>query len=77
MKYRAQFRQAEKIITKMGGATALSRLIGAGRNTIVKWRIPIDEQGRGGIIPQRWVGPILEAAAQKGVALTPDDWSPL
>lgn len=58
---------AKEIIDRFGGQTALAKLLGKGQSTVAYW-------AKSGTIPARWHGPLLDLAAEKGVALSPHDF---
>ncbi|NBN62080.1 hypothetical protein [Pannonibacter tanglangensis] len=68
--------QASRVIAAFGGAAQLARFLTASgypirRETIYRWTYPPEQDGRGGLIPRRWI-PIIKAIAPKfGVVLTP------
>ena len=62
--------QAERIIGKFGGLTALSRELGHRHCTTVQgWK-------ERGLIPTQYHLPIIEKAREHGIDLTPADFFP-
>jgi len=80
----AEFRtlsQAERIISKFGGARDLAKAlkaIGRERNfaTIYKWTYPRGPNGTGGVIPTAAWPDIMAAARYCGVLITAEDLDP-
>lgn len=68
---------ARTIITKLGGVAAVSRLARVHRTRVSNWMRPKERGGTGGIIPQRHIRCLLDAAQRSGVALTAEDFFPL
>jgi DNA invertase Pin-like site-specific DNA recombinase len=67
---------AKRIINKLGGARAVSLMLGVSVQAVYKWLVPIKEGGCGGLIPVRRQIELMVAAAQRGIKLTPDDFFP-
>jgi len=59
--------QAEKVIAKFGGQSALAKLIGKGQSTVQHWASK-------GIIPSKWQSKLLAIAAEQSVSLSPSDF---
>lgn len=57
---------ARGIVERLGGQSAVARLIGKGQSTVAYWV-------KAASIPARWHAVLLEAAARVGVPLTADD----
>ena len=57
---------ARGIVERLGGQSAVARLIGKGQSTVAYWV-------KAGSIPARWHPVLLEAATRVGVPLTADD----
>ena len=76
--------QATRIITKFGGARALSLALKQlpdpedhrHWSVIYRWTWPRHRSGRGGLIPTRTWPAILRAARLHGIYLTEEDMSP-
>lgn len=68
--------QAERVIAKFNGHSALAAAIGIDRTTVYKWTYPIAKGGTDGIIPGPALRKIMAAARAHGVLLTDDDVSP-
>jgi hypothetical protein len=67
---------ARRVINKLGGARAVSLMLGISVQAVYKWLVPIKEGGCGGLIPVRRQIELMVAAAQRGIKLTPDDFFP-
>ena len=59
--------QAEFVIAKFGGQSALARLVGKGQSTVQHW-------AKSGQIPAQWQSKLLEVARERGIALKPADF---
>lgn len=57
---------AKSIIDRFGGQSALARILGKGQSTVAYW-------AKSGVIPAKWHGTLLRAAAENGVSLSPKD----
>jgi hypothetical protein len=58
---------ADNIISKFGGAAALSKLIGKGQTTVSYWK-------KVGVIPAKWQAILLKLAEENQVSLSPRDF---
>jgi hypothetical protein len=58
---------AQQVISKFGGQTDLSQLIGKGQSTIAHW-------AKTGIIPAKWRPVLLEIARKQHIDLAPSDF---
>lgn len=67
---------AKRVINKLGGARAVSLMLGISVQAVYKWLVPIKDGGCGGLIPVRRQIELMVAAAQRGIKLTPDDFFP-
>jgi hypothetical protein len=70
---------AASIIRKFGGDSALGAIIGLDRAAVWKWRQPRAAPCRGGdgVIPQRHIPALLDAARARDIALTAADFLPV
>lgn len=66
---------AATIIRVLGGVTEVARITGCHRNTVVRWKMPTNN-GTCGRIPFKHVPTLLEAARNRGVSLSADDFLP-
>lgn len=71
----AQF-VAKRVINKLGGARAVSLMLGITNQAVYKWLKPISHGGSGGLIPTKRQIELMVAAAQRGIKLTPEDFFP-
>jgi hypothetical protein len=67
---------ASQIIEKLGGVTAVSEAAGVDLSRVVRWRLPKDRGGTGGLIPFKHVTKLLAFAEANGVALSFADFEP-
>jgi hypothetical protein len=67
---------AATIIRKLGGPTAVSRLLNVHRTRVSNWMRAKSVGGTGGRIPQDHHRALLEHARQQGVALTAEEFLP-
>jgi len=68
---------ARTIIDRLGGPTEVSRITGAHRTRVSNWARPKESGGTGGTIPFKHVPVLLQAAKDKGVELSTDDFLPV
>lgn len=61
---------AKRIISKFGGQTALAEIIGTKQSTVQHW-------AKTGTIPAKWHRPIIASAVDRGVSLSPGEFSPI
>lgn len=61
---------AQRIIAKFGGQTALAAALSTKQSTVQYW-------SKKGSIPPKWHAEIMKAAVDKGVSLSPGEFSPL
>jgi hypothetical protein len=60
---------AELVIARFGGQSALAALIGRRQSTVQHWAST-------GMIPTQWHRRLLDVARQKGIMLEPKDFTP-
>ena len=60
---------AERVIARFGGQSALAALVGRRQSTVQHWAIT-------GIIPAQWHRRLLALAREKGIVLEPKDFTP-
>lgn len=68
---------ARKIIEALGGAAKVAAFTGVHRTRPYSWMKAKEVGGTGGIIPMKYVPALLCAAAEKGIPLSFEDFSPL
>ena len=70
-----KYTQADNVIARFGGVTALSRMCGFHRSTIHYWTWPrrVNPHGTDGLVPTRSLLRIRDIARMQGVLLTEDD----
>lgn len=67
---------AASIIKSLGGPNAVAEITGVHRTRVSNWKRAKAAGGTGGIIPFRHVQRLLDAAKEKGVRLSVDDFLP-
>lgn len=73
--YEPKYAQADKVIARHGGITAMADMYGLSRSTIQYWNWPARRHKNGcdGLIPTRTLIRIRDQARLHGVFLTDDD----
>lgn len=72
-KFPAEWNQAEKILAKLGGPDAASKLLDLNKSSIYRW---MDSRWSNGIIPNKQAARIKRIARREGIVLTAKDWEP-
>lgn len=67
---------AASIITKLGGDTKVSEIVGVHRTRVANWKRPKKSGGTNGIIPFKHVPALIAAARASGEDLSADDFLP-
>lgn len=67
---------AQTIITLFGGDTAVAEITGAHRTRVANWKRPKEVGGTGGTIPLKHIRKLLEAAEERGIELTAENFIP-
>jgi hypothetical protein len=67
---------ANKILTRLGGPTAVAKFIGVHRVTVSKWQSSRESGGTGGMIPMRQIPRLMDMAKSLGIALDGNDFLP-
>lgn len=67
---------AQTIIKNLGGPTAVAGIVGVHRTRVSNWTRPRDVGGTGGTIPFKHVPLLIEAAKDRGIDLSADDFLP-
>lgn len=67
---------AHKIITALGGPSAVANRLGLHRTRVSKWQAPRGAGGTGGLIPMKHVQSLMEFAREQNVKLTAEDFLP-
>jgi hypothetical protein len=67
---------AASIIKNLGGDTVVASITGVHRTRVANWKRSKESGGTGGAIPFRHVPALLQAAKDKGVPLSTDDFLP-
>lgn len=65
---------ASTIIQKLGGPTAVAKIVGVHRTRVSNWKRPRAKGGTDGMVPGWHVGKLLEHAATHGVDLSAQDF---
>lgn len=66
-----------KIIKLLGGPSAVAKIAGVHRTRVSNWMRPKSSGGTGGVMPITHINKLIEAAFEKGVALSGDDFLPV
>ena len=69
----SQSTPAARVIAAFGGVQRVAAAIGRHSSRVHRWTYPVERGGTGGRIPGSAVPKILKAAAERGIALTPND----
>lgn len=72
---RPTYNQAAKVIARLGGESAVAKLLQLSRPTIYKWQYR-RPYGSDGLIPSAQVDRIKRVARIMGVLITEKDWLP-
>ncbi len=65
---------ASKIIDLLGGEASVSSITDTSYTAPYRWQAPIDKGGTGGRIPARHIPKLIEAARERNLELTADDF---
>ncbi|MGQ3213807.1 MAG: hypothetical protein ACT6U0_09910 [Shinella sp.] len=68
---------ANTIIKKFKGLKSLADVTDVKVHTVMRWRMPKDKGGTGGVVPHWHVPAILEAAKARGLDIRPSDFAPV
>ena len=68
---------ANTIIKKFRGLKALAEVTNVQPHTVMRWRMPKEKGGTGGVVPHWHVPAILEAAKERGLDIRPSDFAPV
>lgn len=64
---------ARTVVERFGGIAETAEAVGIHYSGVSKWMKPVERGGRGGFIPRRHHLPLLAAARELGIPLTPAD----
>ena len=67
---------ASTIIDMCGGVVAVAAMCGRSRTAVMRWRMPRDVKGTGGLVPTDAAQTLLSEATRRGINLTPDHFFP-
>ena len=67
---------ARTIIEKLGGVTVVSEITGTAYTAPYRWQHSKERGGTGGVIPLKHHRVLMEAAREKGVLLSAEDFLP-
>lgn len=67
---------ANSLIIRLGGLTKVSRMVDTSPHTVMKWRMPREKGGTGGVIPHWHHANLRAAALELGFDLTASDFLP-
>jgi hypothetical protein len=68
---------AATIIAKLGGVSEVATLATVDVSRVVRWRLPKEQGGTGGLIPMRHIPALLGAARERGLQLEAADFIPV
>jgi hypothetical protein len=71
-----QLDPARSIIASLGGPDAVRGITGRHLSRIYRWMYPKEAGGSGGLIPLTEARKLIDAARERGVPLTADDFLP-
>lgn len=75
MQLRRNDSRSGSIINKLGGVKSVGAICGVAESTVHRWTYP-KPKGTGGVIPYKYVQPILRYAKIKQINLSPADFVP-
>lgn len=61
---------AASVVESLGGATRVANELGTSRQNVEKWSAPKARSGRGGLIPSRYLAPLLDWIDRDRLPLT-------
>ncbi len=64
------------VIEKFGGYSAVAEILDINVSRVYRWTYSPDKGGTGGTIPQKHQIPLMAAAKERGIALSPADFFP-
>lgn len=67
---------ASRIISALGGPSAVAEAIGLHRTRVSMWQAPRERGGTNGMVPYRHIHKLIEVARERGVSLAPVDFIP-
>lgn len=67
---------ANTIIKKFKGLKPLADVTGVAAHTVMRWRMPRDKGGTGGVVPHWHIPAILKAARENGIDVRASDFAP-
>lgn len=68
---------ANTIIKKFNGLKALAEVAGVKPHTVMRWRMPKERGGTGGVVPHWHIPAILDAAKERGLDIRLSDFTPV
>jgi len=68
---------ANTIITKFKGLKPLAEVCDVKVHTVMRWRMPREKGGTGGVVPHWHVQAILNAARERGIDVRASDFAPI
>lgn len=68
---------ANTIINKFKGLKPLADVTNVKVHTVMRWRMPKEKGGTGGVVPHWHVPAILEAAKARGLDIRASDFAPV
>jgi hypothetical protein len=68
---------ANTIIKKFKGLKPLAEVANVQPHTVMRWRMPKEKGGTGGVVPHWHIPAIVEAAKERGLDIRPADFAPV
>ena len=67
---------ADIVIEKFGGHRVVAEILGIDLSRVYRWTYESEQGGTGGTVPQKHQIPLMNAAKEKGIALSLADFFP-
>lgn len=71
-----QYKQAQRIIDRFGGAPRTAAALGKDVSAIYKWNYEKERGGTDGLVPSSAVPEVMKAANAMGIEFQQGDWDP-
>lgn len=67
-----RYEPANTIIEKLGGLSPVAKLVGKSLHTVMRWRMPREKGGTGGVIPSRHVPTLMREVRERNIPISAD-----
>lgn len=67
---------AQSIVKKLGGPSIVAGIVGVHRTRVSNWSRPKSAGGTGGLIPLKHIPTLIEAASDRNIVLTAEEFLP-